>query len=231
MKIKLFATNMAFTWIMMLSLHEAQAFYNPSTGRWLSRDPISEQGGKNLYFLVENDSVAHYDYLGLQAYPFPPRPPSLPPQQPPASGITWGKLCLPKARRILTEALNSICSKIASPEFAACMGAGLGGEYAASLKSACSLRNFKIECNDACRIEFGDKSVTRPACARGSDKERTIWVYSNFWSDQCGTKPCMMGHELLHMIGSFPHSSKRANRTFDMLNRCLGCEATGYDDK
>ena len=26
-----------------------QRFYNPSSGRWLSRDPIGERGGRNLY--------------------------------------------------------------------------------------------------------------------------------------------------------------------------------------
>ncbi len=44
---------------------EAQAFYNPSTGRWLSRDPIAEKGGKNLYGFVGNDSLDKIDKLGL----------------------------------------------------------------------------------------------------------------------------------------------------------------------
>lgn len=43
---------------------EAQAFYNPSTGRWLSRDPIGERGGKNLFGLVKNDSISNRDFLG-----------------------------------------------------------------------------------------------------------------------------------------------------------------------
>lgn len=58
---------------------EAQAYYNPSTGRWLSRDPIDEQGARlltansekrqepdgNCYAFVNNAPVDHYDYLGL----------------------------------------------------------------------------------------------------------------------------------------------------------------------
>ncbi len=45
---------------------EAQAFYNPSTGRWLSRDPAQEeQGGANLYGFVANDPVRFIDVLGL----------------------------------------------------------------------------------------------------------------------------------------------------------------------
>lgn len=44
---------------------EAQAYYNPSAGRWLNRDPIAEAGGKNLYSFVKNDSVQHADLVGL----------------------------------------------------------------------------------------------------------------------------------------------------------------------
>ena len=40
-------------------------YYNPETGRWLSRDPIEEQGGVNLYGFVGNDGVNHWDVLGL----------------------------------------------------------------------------------------------------------------------------------------------------------------------
>jgi RHS repeat-associated protein len=40
-------------------------YYNPSTGRWLSRDPIEEEGGFNLYGMVENDPLNRVDLLGL----------------------------------------------------------------------------------------------------------------------------------------------------------------------
>ena len=32
-------------------------YYNPSTGNWLSRDPIEEQGGSNVYGYVGNEPV------------------------------------------------------------------------------------------------------------------------------------------------------------------------------
>lgn len=38
--------------------------YNPSMGRWLSRDPIGEKGGKNLYGFVLNRPNQHVDHLG-----------------------------------------------------------------------------------------------------------------------------------------------------------------------
>ena len=41
-------------------------YYSPPLGRWLSRDPIEEQGGLNLYGFVNNDPVNKWDNLGLQ---------------------------------------------------------------------------------------------------------------------------------------------------------------------
>jgi RHS repeat-associated protein len=39
--------------------------YNPTLGRWLSRDPIAERGGINLYGYVGNSPVRFVDPLGL----------------------------------------------------------------------------------------------------------------------------------------------------------------------
>lgn len=44
----------------------AHAFYDPGQGRWLSRDPIEERGGVNLYGFVRNDGVNGMDILGLR---------------------------------------------------------------------------------------------------------------------------------------------------------------------
>jgi RHS repeat-associated protein len=40
--------------------------YDPTTGRWLSRDPIGEEGGANLYGYVSNNPVNFWDLLGLE---------------------------------------------------------------------------------------------------------------------------------------------------------------------
>ncbi len=40
-------------------------YYDSGNGRWLSRDPIGEEGGLNLYGFVGNDPVNQWDYLGL----------------------------------------------------------------------------------------------------------------------------------------------------------------------
>src|SRR5574344_1919734 len=43
-------------------------YYSPALGRWLSRDPIEEQGGLNLYGFVNNDPVNSHDMLGLWSH-------------------------------------------------------------------------------------------------------------------------------------------------------------------
>jgi RHS repeat-associated protein len=41
-------------------------YYNPELGRWLSRDPIEELGGVNLYNFCEGGPVNFFDLLGLK---------------------------------------------------------------------------------------------------------------------------------------------------------------------
>jgi hypothetical protein len=59
------ATTTALALIACLLLPQpGHAFYNPSTGRWLSRDPIEEKGGVNLYCVASNDPVGGFDADG-----------------------------------------------------------------------------------------------------------------------------------------------------------------------
>jgi RHS repeat-associated protein len=46
-------------------LYYGYRYYSQSIGRWLSRDPIEENGGANLYGFVGNSSIARVDYDGL----------------------------------------------------------------------------------------------------------------------------------------------------------------------
>ena len=50
-------------------------YYAPRLGRWMTRDPIEEDGGANLYNYLGNASLNNWDGLGLRGLP-PPSPPS-----------------------------------------------------------------------------------------------------------------------------------------------------------
>jgi RHS repeat-associated protein len=54
------------TWL----IDYVQRFYDPNRGRFLSRDPIEEDGGSNLYGFVANDPISNVDVLGLAGYFF-----------------------------------------------------------------------------------------------------------------------------------------------------------------
>ena len=43
-------------------------YYSPELGRWLTRDPIEEDGGDNLYAFCENNGVDKFDKLGLVSF-------------------------------------------------------------------------------------------------------------------------------------------------------------------
>ena len=47
-------------------LYYGYRFYNPTDGRWPSRDPIEEDGGLNLYGFVGNAPLGRIDVLGLR---------------------------------------------------------------------------------------------------------------------------------------------------------------------
>jgi len=58
-------------------------YYSPALGRWMSRDPVDEEGGLNVFGYVANNVVGEYDYLGMWCDPYdysgtecPPDPPA-----------------------------------------------------------------------------------------------------------------------------------------------------------
>ena len=50
--------------LMFLGIANTFAFYNPQTGRWLTRDAIQEEGGANLYIAFANSPECAFDPLG-----------------------------------------------------------------------------------------------------------------------------------------------------------------------
>jgi hypothetical protein len=50
---------------LLTAVHFASAFYDPTLGRWINRDPIGEQGGPNLHGFVGNNPILKVDPFGL----------------------------------------------------------------------------------------------------------------------------------------------------------------------
>ncbi|MFN4873922.1 MAG: RHS repeat-associated core domain-containing protein [Akkermansiaceae bacterium] len=58
--------RLLYSFLLICALSTAaHAYYDPAQGRWLSRDPIGEQGGDNLYGFVDNNGLNGVDHLGL----------------------------------------------------------------------------------------------------------------------------------------------------------------------
>ena len=64
----------------------AMRWYSPTTGRWFSRDPIGEAGGKNLYSFVGNNAISRFDPFGLKDYRVGTDDPTITPD---AGAGTW----------------------------------------------------------------------------------------------------------------------------------------------
>jgi hypothetical protein len=56
--------------VVFLAALNVQAYFDPSIGRWASRDPIGEQGGQNVYAFVGNNGVSRIDPFGLATLRF-----------------------------------------------------------------------------------------------------------------------------------------------------------------
>ena len=89
--------------------------YSPTSGRWLSRDPIEERGGASLLALVGNEPVDEFDAHGLlwPGYPDMPGTPKPPPTaRPPEPQYPEGfAIC---TRPVAVDGVKDIAGKVAN---------------------------------------------------------------------------------------------------------------------
>ena len=64
----LFSSSAKYTDAETGLLYYSRRYYQPSIGRWQSKDPLQEDGGMNLYVYVQNAPTFWLDPLGMDVY-------------------------------------------------------------------------------------------------------------------------------------------------------------------
>ena len=54
--------------VLVLVSYYGFRYYDPETGRWLSRDPLGEFSALNIYAFISNDPLNDFDLIGLTSY-------------------------------------------------------------------------------------------------------------------------------------------------------------------
>ena len=111
-------------------------YYNPELGRWISRDPIEEQGGYNLYGMIGNNPLYGWDDLGQE---YCSR----------CANLTWNE----KLALYLQTRVNNLADDLAGDDYYANFGIYLGAEL---LSSTLDTLNFGRDIADAIYNNDGD---------------------------------------------------------------------------
>ncbi|UDQ98352.1 RHS repeat-associated core domain-containing protein [Lentisphaerota bacterium WC36G] len=121
-------------------------YYNPTNGKWLSRDPVREHGGKNIYGFVANNSIDFVDVLGL-------------------AFTEEGKLCKSNNYRVsfdISEYLGKKARKI--------------GIYALKLNISASFKNCCVICPNMKKGKKNSLNVSVSLIGELGSKEHDLWI-------------------------------------------------------
>jgi len=121
-------------------------YYSPQTGRWLSRDPIEEMGGLNIYAFVLNNPVKDVDALGLAHFCCPDELAAVQAQyQQCVQGVIqdW-RTCTANARTVRDAALTA--------------------NQQAYDQMCQTIRNAGQQCRTGCQNQFPDQDFARSSC-------------------------------------------------------------------
>jgi RHS repeat-associated protein len=126
-------------------LYYGYRWYQPSTGRFLSKDLIEERGGANLYCFVGNEPVGTFDYLGREPVVIPRIVISLDPQAPLLPTPVNVGISIPNGE---TQSQNNLFDNVARRGSSQWMNASTGQEMLAAME--------KFTANNCCvkRLTF-----------------------------------------------------------------------------
>lgn len=107
---------------LVVGIPRAHAFYNPTAGKWVNRDPIGERGGANLHGFVGNNPLAKIDRQGMDSLNTIT---TLPKPTPPTS-LPRNPTKLPETQPRFEPKLNIPSSKCCAKPQPGVLGLGLG---------------------------------------------------------------------------------------------------------
>ncbi len=195
-------------------------YYNASTGRWLSRDPIEElrhwlwkdRPGlstemENCYRFVGNNPVQHLDATGL---------------------FIWGSRCSPEK---IDEIKNAFRERWRRARKNNCFNVcKFDAKGRCGIMEDCISKDGegpRVECDDSSNPRCNVTSEGFPCGYTDKRGDRTIHLCLNAGSDVCKGGPgCTLLHEVAHRdggVGPDDRTTDPDNRAYD-LERCAGCK-------
>jgi RHS repeat-associated protein len=139
--------------------------YDPKTARWLSRDPLKESGGLNLYSYVEGNPLSYTDPLGLETYickrPLGGKPGSF---APPVLNHTY--VCVGSGENMTCGSTTASSGGVGSNIVPGSPGAPTTPDKDYYKPEACERRQGEDSCIETC-IANELKKPTRPKYAIG----------------------------------------------------------------
>jgi RHS repeat-associated protein len=115
---------------------------------------------------------------------------------------------------LITQAFNDYCSRIAKPDFTACMcdKPSIPG----GLKRSCSDNSLTVRCfyEEEGSCQSTDKNVS---CGWSLPLGSVIRICPGAWTPTCGPMGCTLMHEMTHQLG---HPGEKWPKK---VEKCLGC--------
>jgi hypothetical protein len=202
---------------LSLAILPASAFYNPSTGRWLSRDPLLEKSfafyldidasavafEKADYTCLGNSLIGRTDFLGLK--------------------LNFSKKCSPADQAQIVNDLNVRCKSAKANNCFRCLSKA--GKNA--LDDICSGKNSPtIYCDTSSTYSKCDGT----RCGRTDVLGNVRLCMDQIQKDpNCGGLGCTLIHESGHAVGGVgedpvppPASGKGDYRSY-AIEKCMGC--------
>jgi RHS repeat-associated protein len=194
----------------LLAAEDAFAFYNPSTGRWLSRDPAPDMALRNLDHAQSRSSLENNLYLFVRNVPLS--------FIDPFGLYSFGESCKTSQRNKINAAIAANCSKAKQ-----CCSLSSLGAFSEVVDLLCNHRNDPnpvVDCPDVdTPLPTGGKC---DACAKGDTPGNRIWVCpQSFDPEKQNPFGCRLGCVIFHEANH--NRGLKHGTDMNGFDKCMGC--------